>query len=81
MLPPWLAEAKPGVAGLQELTAPNEKFPEFAIREAGYSGVWHGQKGWNGVAILARRRAPTETRRELGHPGRSTKPGQRMKKA
>jgi exodeoxyribonuclease III len=61
----WLAEAKPDVVCLQELKAPSEKFPEPAIREAGYRAVWQGQKSWNGVAILARGRAPTETRRGL----------------
>ena len=61
----WLAEAKPDVACLQELKAPVEKFPEPAIRQAGYRAVWHGQKGWNGVARLARDRTPMETRRGL----------------
>jgi len=61
----WLTEAKPDVACLQELKAQDEKFPEPAIREAGYRAVWHGQKSWNGVAILARNRAPIETRRSL----------------
>jgi len=44
----WLAESKPDVACLQELKAPQEKFPEAAIREAGYGVIWHGQKSWNG---------------------------------
>ena len=61
----WLAETKPDVACLQELKASDEKFPEPAIREAGYRAVWHGQKSWNGVAILARDRAPMKTRRGL----------------
>ena len=61
----WLAEVKPDVACLQELKAQDEKFPERAIREAGYRAVWHGQKSWNGVAILAHDRAPMETRRGL----------------
>ena len=61
----WLAEAKPDVVCLQELKAPQEKFPEKAIREAGYGAVWHGQKSWNGVAILARGCDPVETRRGL----------------
>ena len=52
----WLAEFKPDVACLQELKAPQENFPEAAIREAGYGVIWHGQKSWNGVAILARGR-------------------------
>jgi exodeoxyribonuclease-3 len=61
----WLAESKPDVACLQELKAPQEKFPEAAIREAGYGVIWHGQKSWNGVAILARGRDPRESRRGL----------------
>ena len=65
----WLAEAKPDVVCLQELKAPPERFPHAAIREAGYGAVWHGQKSWNGVAILARGSEPVETRRGL--PGDS----------
>ncbi len=61
----WLVEAKPDVVCLQELKAPQEKFPEAAIREAGYGAIWHGQKSWNGVAILARGQDPTENRRGL----------------
>src|SRR4051795_7569481 len=61
----WLAESKPDVACLQELKAPDEKFPVDAIREAGYEAIWHGQKAWNGVAILARGEKPVETRRGL----------------
>src|ERR1700683_4437423 len=61
----WLAEYKPDVACLQELKAPQERFPETAIRSAGYGAIWHGQKAWNGVAILARARQPIETRRGL----------------
>jgi exodeoxyribonuclease-3 len=51
----WLKEAKPDVVCLQELKAPNEKFPLAAIEEAGYKALWHGQKSWNGVAILSRK--------------------------
>jgi exodeoxyribonuclease-3 len=61
----WLAEFKPDVACLQELKAPQENFPAAAIREAGYGVVWHGQKSWNGVAILARGVDPVERRRAL----------------
>src|SRR6195256_5116881 len=61
----WLAESKPDVACLQELKAPQEKFPGAAIREAGYGVIWHGQKSWNGVAILARGKDPAEIRRAL----------------
>jgi exodeoxyribonuclease-3 len=61
----WLDRSKPDVACLQELKAPDEKFPIDAIREAGYGAVWNGQKSWNGVAILARGEEPKETRRGL----------------
>jgi exodeoxyribonuclease-3 len=50
----WLNETAPDVVCLQELKAPQENFPEQAIRDAGYNVIWHGQKSWNGVAILAR---------------------------
>ena len=65
----WLADTKPDVVCLQELKAPQEKFPEAAIREAGYGAIWLGQKSWNGVAMLARGETPTETQRGLpGEP-------------
>ena len=50
----WLEETKPDVVCLQELKAPQEKFPIQAITDAGYNAIWHGQKQWNGVAILSR---------------------------
>jgi exodeoxyribonuclease-3 len=50
----WLEETNPDVVCLQELKAPQEKFPEQAIIAAGYNAIWHGQKQWNGVAILAK---------------------------
>lgn len=50
----WLHEAAPDVVCLQELKTPQEKFPEKAIQDAGYQAIWHGQKSWNGVAILSR---------------------------
>src|ERR1044071_9853197 len=50
----WLDESKPDIVCLQELKAPNQKFPEIAINNAGYTAKWHGQKSWNGVAILSR---------------------------
>jgi exodeoxyribonuclease-3 len=61
----WLAESQPDVVCLQELKAPQEKFPIAAIRDAGYGAIWHGQKSWNGVAILARDAEPVEIRRVL----------------
>jgi exodeoxyribonuclease-3 len=50
----WLQETAPDVVCLQELKAPQDKFPEQAILDAGYHAIWHGQKSWNGVAILSR---------------------------
>jgi exodeoxyribonuclease-3 len=61
----WLREAAPDVVCLQELKAPQEKFPVEAIRKLGYGAIWHGQKSWNGVAILARGADPVERRRDL----------------
>lgn len=50
----WLEETKPDVVCLQELKAPQDNFPIKAINDAGYNAIWHGQKQWNGVAILAK---------------------------
>ena len=60
-----LEQSAPDAVCLQELKAPQERFPEAAIRDAGYGAIWHGQKSWNGVAILARGVEPHETRRGL----------------
>ena len=61
----WLEDTRPDVACLQELKTTDDKFPAKALEKAGYGAVWHGQKSWNGVAILARGAAPIETRRGL----------------
>ena len=61
----WLAEFVPDVACLQELKTSDEKFPEQALADAGYTAIWHGQKSYNGVAILSRGDAPAERRRGL----------------
>lgn len=61
----WLDETSPDVVCLQELKAPQEKFPEAAIKDAGYDAIWHGQKSWNGVAILSRSGKPEEVQRGL----------------
>jgi exodeoxyribonuclease-3 len=65
----WLAEGKPDVVCLQELKAPDERFPVDELRKAGYEAIWRGQKSWNGVAILARGVKPVETRRDLPGAG------------
>lgn len=61
----WLEETSPDVVCLQELKAPQEKFPEQAIIDAGYQAIWHGQKSWNGVAILSKGEKPAEVCRVL----------------
>ncbi|WP_326524734.1 exodeoxyribonuclease III [Sphingomonas sp.] len=65
----YLNEAKPDVVCLQELKSADEGFPVTDIEAAGYGAVWHGQKGWNGVAILARDAQPVERQKGLaGEP-------------
>ncbi len=61
----WLNREAPDVVCLQELKAADEAFPAMALEAAGYRSVWHGQKSWNGVAILARGCLPVENRRGL----------------
>lgn len=61
----WLRLAKPDVVCLQELKAPQDNFPETALRAAGYVAAWHGQSRWNGVALLSRVGEIHETRRGL----------------
>lgn len=63
----WLAREQPDVVCLQELKCADESLPTADIEAVGYHGVWHGQKGFNGVAILARGQAPHEVR--VGLPG------------
>ncbi len=50
----WLAEAAPDAVVLQEIKSTDEAFPRTEIEDAGYSVATHGQKGFNGVAILSR---------------------------
>lgn len=61
----WLDEQKPDIVCLQELKSSDETFPEREVRDAGYGAVWHGQKGFNGVAILAKGADPVERMRGL----------------
>jgi exodeoxyribonuclease-3 len=61
----YLAEQQPDVVCLQELKTSDETFPEADIRAAGYGAVWHGQKSWNGVAVLAKGHDPIERQRGL----------------
>ncbi|MGN6277777.1 MAG: exodeoxyribonuclease III [Sphingomonas sp.] len=61
----YLSEQQPDVVCLQELKSSDETFPEADIRDAGYGAVWHGQKGFNGVAVLAKGTDPVERQRGL----------------
>ncbi|MEQ7873969.1 exodeoxyribonuclease III [Sphingomonas sp. ASV193] len=63
----YLAREAPDVASLQELKCADDALPIGEIEEAGYHAVWHGQKGFNGVAILARAGQPEL--RQVGLPG------------
>jgi len=48
----WLEETRPAVACLQEVKSQDEGFPAAEFEKIGYHAIWHGQKGFNGVAIL-----------------------------
>jgi len=61
----WLEQSQADVVCLQELKAPQERFPQAAIAMAGYQALWHGQKSWNGVAILTRTHTAVQSRRGL----------------
>ncbi|MCG8424096.1 MAG: exodeoxyribonuclease III [Proteobacteria bacterium] len=62
----WLADVQPDVVGLQELKMTDDQFPRELFKDAGYHAATHGQKGWNGVAILTRE--PAEVT-QVGLPG------------
>ncbi|MEO0062227.1 MAG: Exodeoxyribonuclease [Pseudomonadota bacterium] len=66
----WLEETRPAVACLQEVKSQDEGFPAAEFEKIGYHAIWHGQKGFNGVAILADGVAPVEAGRGL--PGDPT---------
>ena len=62
----WLKEAEPDLVCLQELKCVDEAFPREAIEELGYNVEVHGQKTYNGVALLSRHPLEDVTR---GLPG------------
>jgi exodeoxyribonuclease-3 len=61
----WLEETRPAVACLQEIKTQDEGFPAEEFERIGYKAIWHGQKGFNGVAILADGVEPVEAGRGL----------------
>ena len=62
----WLKSRAPDVVGLQEVKVSDEDFPHDDFRALGYHAVVHGEKGWNGVAVLSR--TPAEIDLLLGAP-------------
>lgn len=65
----WLKESDPDIACLQEVKSVDEGFPRLEIEALGYHVETHGQKGFNGVAILSKQ-SPDEVNRGL--PGDDT---------
>ena len=68
----WLEETRPSVACLQEIKSQDEGFPASEFEPLGYQPIWHGQKAFNGVAILADTKAGysiAEVQRGLGIDG------------
>ncbi len=61
----WLAKENPDVVALQELKTVDQAFPVGELEKAGYGAIWHGQRSWNGVALLGRGAVPVESRRGL----------------
>ena len=61
----WLDVTRPDVVCLQELKCVAAAFPREPLKALGYEALVHGQKSWNGVAILSRHGAPLEIRRQL----------------
>ncbi|WP_293952732.1 MULTISPECIES: exodeoxyribonuclease III [unclassified Sphingobacterium] len=64
----WLAEESPDVVCLQELKSAQERFPLKEISDLGYHAIWHGQKSWNGVAVLSKYEIEEITRVLPGDP-------------
>jgi exodeoxyribonuclease-3 len=56
----WLQETRPSVACLQEIKCQDADFPAADFEAIGYRAAWHGQKGFNGVAVLADNEDPLE---------------------
>ena len=69
VLTAWLKEANPDVVCLQEIKSIDENFPAGPIEELGYNVATHGQKGFNGVAILSKRPFDELTPRLPGDEG------------
>jgi exodeoxyribonuclease-3 len=62
----WLRDRKPDVVGIQELKLEDARLPLESLQGAGYHVLAHGQKSWNGVAVLSREPARAT---QIGVPG------------
>src|SRR3954451_8059941 len=60
----WLAATKPDIVCLQETKCTDDQFPVLDLKAAGYHSVFHGQKSYNGVAIISKSQ-PREVRAAL----------------
>jgi exodeoxyribonuclease-3 len=60
----WLEAIKPDIVCLQETKCPDDQFPALALQAVGYRSAYHGEKSYNGVAILAKRE-PRDVRPSL----------------
>jgi len=60
----WLEAVKPDIVCLQETKCPDDQFPALALQAVGYRSAYHGEKSYNGVAILANRE-PRDVRPSL----------------
>lgn len=68
----WLEETRPSIACLQEIKSQDDGFPAAEFEALGYQPIWHGQKAFNGVAVLADSKAGyaiAEVQRGLGIDG------------
>ena len=70
----WLREASPDIVCLQETKCTDEQFPAAPLRDAGYAAVFHGQKSYNGVAILAKEE-PREVRMDFATKSKTIRRG------
>lgn len=73
----WLQDSQPDLVGLQEIKLTDDKFPHAALQQVGYQCIAHGQKTYNGVAILSKLiETPQDIHTRL--PGREDDPQSRL---
>ena len=78
----WLVETRPAVACLQEIKSQDRDFPAADFEAIGYQPIWHGQKAFNGVAVLVDTEAgyaAAEVQRGLGIDGPKADEGEQAR--